>query len=512
MTGTAGGGLWPAFQPGELAHVDWAAATAQIPNMLTLVLVTLLCMVVHLSGIELATSRELEWNQEFRAAGWAGVLAGPGGGSAGCLVPSFAILTQQFGAETRLTGIVAALVVGSVLLLGDTILKLVPVPILAGMLLFIGAGMLEEWLVRSRRRLPRTDYAILLVIFVIIVSLGFPEGVGIGIAITTVFFAARLSRVDAIEATFTARERHSNKSRPIADRAILLAEGERLRAYRLRGYIFFGSAHSLVERLKRSLDSDPPPACILLDFGAVSGVDFSAVNSLCGFIRAVHDTGARVVLGAAPENCRDGLERNLPAAIYAVLRFEPDSDRALERCEDLVITARRSTLDRDGDSGDAVLERFAGDMERHLDRRILFEDLAHELREWLEVRDYDTGEALVEVGAAPKGLQLLLMGRASVYDATGARLRQYGPGDAIEPRGAFDAPAVTATMIADEPCRTLTLTPRRPAAPGRAPVAIDAATLRISSLRRDAGRESPGSGAALGRARGSLPPWRGDRT
>ena len=459
LTGPTAGGLWPVFQPGDLALVDWAAVAAQIPNMLTLVLVTLLCMVMYLSSFELATNRELEWNREFRVTGWASVLAGLGGSPAGCLTSSFSMLSHQFGADTRLTGVVAAVVVGSVLLLGDTVLKLAPVPLLAGMLLFLCAGMLEEWLVRSFRRLPWADYAILLVIFGTIVTVGFAEGVGIGIAITTVFFAARLGRVDAIEATFTAGERHSNKSRPIADRAILLAEGERVRAYRLRGYIFFGSAHSLVERLRQSLGDDPPPACILLDFGAVSGLDFSAVNTLCGFIRGAHDAGARVVLSAAPESCREGLERNLPSSISASLRFEPDGDRALEHCEDHVISARRSDLGGEGGTGDALLERFAGDMESHLDRRILFEDMAHELREWLEVRDYDPGEALVETGMAQDGLQLLLMGRASVYDTGGTRLRQCGPGDAIEPRGAFGAHAATAATIADEPCRTLMLVP-----------------------------------------------------
>ena len=57
------------------------------------------------------------------------------------------------------------------------------------------------------------------------------------------------------------------------------------------------------------------------------------------------------------------------------------------------------------------------------------------------------------------GLQLLLMGRASVYDAAGVRLRQCGPGDAMEVRGAFEAYAATVAAVAEEPCRTLVLTP-----------------------------------------------------
>ena len=459
FAGMLEGNLWPAFQPGDLAHADWAAIAKQIPQMVALVLVTLLCAVIYFSSFELATGRELEWNREFRAAGHASVIAGLGGSPAGCMSFPTSILSHQLKAESRLTGVATALVAGSVLFTGDAFVKLIPVPLLGGILLFFGIGMLDEWLVRSRKRLPRMGYAVLVLIFVTVIFLGFAEGVGIGMAITLVFFAVRLGRVDSIEAEFTARERPSNRTRSIADRAILLAEGERVRAYRLRGYIFFGSAHSLVERLKQSLGGDSPPVCILLDFGAVSGVDFSTVNTLGGFIRAAHDAGVRVALSAAPENCRVGLERNLPPPVHAGLLFEADADHAMERCEDLVIAARRSELRKEEGIGDPLLEHVSGDVESHLDRRILFEDMAHELREWLEVRDYEAGEALVAIGARPEGLQLLLIGRASEYDADGARLRQCGPGDAAEPRGAFGAHAATTATIADEACRTLMLTP-----------------------------------------------------
>ena len=455
MEGTS----WPPFEPDDLTRVDWVEVASHVPGMLALVAVTLLCGVIYLGSFELATNRELDWNREFKAAGWANVIAGLGGGPAGSINSPMSIFTQRGGAETRLAGMVTALVVGSVLFVGDALLTLAPVPLLAGVLLYIGVELVDDWLVKSRRRLPAIDYAIVLAIFVTVVFVGFAEGVGVGLAIATVLFAARLSRVDSVEAEFTARERSSNRSRPIANRAILLAEGDRVHGYRLRGHLFFGSAHALASRLKQSLERDPPPTCILLDFEPVSGLDFSAVNALCGFVRASHDAGVRVALSGAPENCRIGLERNLPPPVFAELMFETDPDRALERCEDIVIAAQRSDLGGGDGSGDTVLDRFGGDIEDQLDRRILFEDMAHELREWLEVRDYQPGEALVAAGAPQDGLQLLLLGRASAYEADGSRLRQYGPGDAIGVRGAFEVHAAAAATVADEPCRTLILTP-----------------------------------------------------
>ena len=459
FAGVTDSGLLPDFEPGVLASVDWVSVAVQIPNILTLVVVTLLCVVVNLSALELAMDCKLDWNREFRAVGWANLVAGAGGGPPGCSDIVGTSLSRKLGADTRLTGIFVALVAGSPLFLGGAALSLLPVPVVGGMLLCIGIGLVDEWLVRSRTHLPWTDYGIVLLIFAVIISFGFLEGIAVGVAVTSVFFALRLARVDVVEDEFTARERRSNRNRPIADRAILEAEGHRVRVYRLRGYIFFGSAHSFVERLERSLSDDTPPACILLDFTAVTGMDFSALNTLRRFVRASHEAGTRVAMGAAPENCRTGLERSLPPAVFADLLFESDADSALERCEDIVIEVCRSDLRPDESSGALLLKRFAGEMESDLDRRIRFEDIAHELHQWLEVRNYAPGEALAAIGAPQNGLQLLLMGRASVLDAEGTRLRQCGPGDVLEVRGGFEAYAATVATVADEPCRTLVMTP-----------------------------------------------------
>ena len=187
-----------------------------------------------------------------------------------------------------------------------------------------------------------SEYGIIVLIFVVIIAFGLFEGVGAGMLATLVFFAVRLSRVDPIESRFTARERRSTRARSVPDRAILREEGERVLACRLRGYIFFGSVCPLADHLRTSLSGASRPACLMLDFEAVSGFDFSAVNVLTRFLQSANAAGVRVVLSAPSESLRTGLERNLPPSDFAALRLEPNADRALERCEELVIAAWRA--------------------------------------------------------------------------------------------------------------------------------------------------------------------------
>ena len=456
FAGAAGGNLWPAFAFSDLLLVDWAAVAARIPDMMTLIVVAMIYLVMNLAALELAASEELDWNREFRSAGVASVVAGAGGGTFSCLIVPPSLRSKMLGATSRLTGIVAALVLGAALFAGDAMLELVPVPLIGGILFFTGLGMIDEGLAKSRARMTWTEYLVVLVMFAAITVLGFLEGVGAGLLATLVFFAVQLSRVDPIEARFTTAERRSSKARPVPERAILRAEGDRVRGFRLRGYIFFGSAILLASSLRQSIDGDSRQVGVILDFSEVSGFDSSAVTVLCKFFRAAQAAKVQVVLSATDARFRDAVKRSLPPAAVSRLLFEPNEDRALERCEDMVIaTTRADSSTRKLRSW--LLRRTGEGMERHFERQIDFESIVEALEPWLAIRECAAGEVIVAPGEAQDGLLLLQSGRVSAYDKGGARLYQLGPGDPLRTSDARNGSA--AALLTDEPCRVAELTP-----------------------------------------------------
>ena len=457
LTSTSEASLWPTLGPADLAYVDWTALAMQFPAVLMLVLIALIVVIMNIAGLEMAANQDLDWNREFRAAGLASVVAGLGGGTPASIIVPASLRSKLFGAATRLTGIVAAFVIGAALFLGDGMLELIPVSLVGGILVFAGLGMLDQGLVRSRKRLPWTEYGVIVVIAGVTVVFGLFEGVGIGMVATLVFFAVRLSRVDPVRSRFTVRERRSTRARSVPDRVILQEEGERALGWRLRGYVFFGSVYALADDLRESLSADPRPACVMLDFTDVSGFDLSAVNVLARFAQSANRAGVKVVLSAPSQQVRAGLKRNLPPAEFAALRVEPNADHALEHCEEIVIEEWKATASMADEHRASILERAADDLDSLLERRTRFEDLMDELRSWLKPRHYAEGEALAGVGVPSEGLQLVTSGQASAHDAAGTRFRQYGPGDAIWPVDPLDAesPAVSA----DKSCETMVLTP-----------------------------------------------------
>ena len=456
LASTSDASLWPAFGPADLAAVDWTALALQLPTVLMLVLVALIIVIMNFAGLEMATNQDLDWNREFRSAGLASVAAGIGGGTPASIIVPASLRSRLFGAATRLTGIVAALVIAAALFLGDGMLELVPVPLVGGILFFAGLGMLDEGFIRSRKRLPWTEYAVIVLIAGVTVVFGLFEGVGTGMVATLVFFAVRLSRVDPVESRFTLRERRSTRARSVPDRVILREEGERVPGWQLRGYIFFGSAYPLADQLRESLAGKPRPACVILDFTDVSGFDFSAVNVLARFLQSANSAGVKVILSAPSEQVEIGLERNLSAADFAAVRIEPTLDRALEQCEEFVIEGWKAQASETDEHRAAVLERAAADLDSQLARRTRFEDLVDELGSWLSPRRYSPGEVLAGPGTPGEGLQLLTSGRASAHDAAGTRRRQYGPGDAVWPVDPSEKDGLT--VSADTSCAAMVLT------------------------------------------------------
>ncbi len=454
------GSAWPPIGLNDLALVDWGVVTAQLPGILAVMLVALISLVFCAGGLELISGVEIDLNREFRAEGVSSLLAGLGGSAPGCnSIPNSAI-SHATGAETRLTGITVALVVGLILFVGGDLLALIPTPVLAGLVLFVGLNLLYEVLVSNRKTLPWLDYGIVLAVSLVIVLVGFLEGVAVGLAAAVVFFVLRFSKVSVIASVFTLRERRSKRTRSAAHRAILHHQGERVWVCRLRGYVIFGNAAPIGSRLNQVLKADPPPLCVLLDFAEVSGFDSSAANILYRAVRTAQARGTQVVLSTATEHVRSVLQRSLPAPLWKAIIPVQDLDRALERAEDLVI-AEWDRLHAGSDEASRELFGLSVDQTmREIDRLALFEALAERLEPWLEHRAHGAGETILARGEAQEGMLLMTEGRAVAREGdAGARVREYEAGDVLAAEAAFAPHLPLFSVVAAVPCRTALMTP-----------------------------------------------------
>jgi SulP family sulfate permease len=458
VSGVPSGGLWPAFTLGSFSFIDWPTVAGQFPGILAVVLVAVVGMLLNISGIELAAGDEMDINNEFLTGGAANLLAGMGGAAPGYPSISLSLLGLKTGAYTRWTGITATLVVAGVLFFGGALLEYFPKALLGGILLLLGLSFIYEWVVASRKRIPVPDYLIMVSIFLVIGIFGFMEGVAFGLVAAVIFFVFRFSRVPLIKEEFTGMKRHSLKIRSIPHRKILSVWGKQIRGYELAGYIFFGSAATLVESLKGRLAAQRPPDFILLDFKQVSGFDISAVNNFHRFSLSAVAAKTGIVITGSSERLMAVLEQNLPKTAMENITFFPDLDHGLEWCEDRLIEHILKNKPDEAWEGEDLFNRSVDDFMAHLEHQAYFEALVDRLAPWLEYTKHPAGSFILKKGKSYQGLYLLIKGTATEIDpGSGARKGCLMPGGVMAASAAFGKYTAETDITADSDCQTALL-------------------------------------------------------
>ena len=341
------GGLWPPLTPFALTQVNWAAIVGQLDKLGTILIISVVSLLLNATGLELAVRRDIDLNRELQAAGIANLVAGLGGGLAGYHYLGNSVLVYKMGARSRLVGLFSAALCGAVLLVGASLLSFFPKPVLGGLLLFLGLSFLVEWVYDAWFKLPRTDYALVLVILVIVGAVGFLQGVGVGIGIAVVLFVVEYSRIRVVKHTLSGANFRSTVDRPSSHRQHLREQGGQLYILQLQGFIFFGTAQNLLNQMHQRLKDAGLQALrfVVLDFRRVSGFDSSALSSFVRMKQLAETHNIRLVF----THLSPGMQRQLEKAGLAggrdeLIRVMPTLDHGVEWCEDQFLATESARL------------------------------------------------------------------------------------------------------------------------------------------------------------------------
>lgn len=99
--------------------------------------------------------------------------------------------------------LVAGLVCLLILAFGTTLLAYFRMPIVGGLLFFLGLGFLFEWVILGWKRFSRLEYGIVLLILAVIVTTNFMLGVAIGLIAMLLIFVVSYSRTKVVKHEFS---------------------------------------------------------------------------------------------------------------------------------------------------------------------------------------------------------------------------------------------------------------------------------------------------------------------
>jgi len=394
---------------------------------------------LNTTGIEIATRKEANIERDLRSLGVANLLAAAVGGYVSCTSLSRSTLAHLAGATGRLSGLTVAAIYVMLLIIGPGFLGYMPKYVLSGLLFFLGAGLLYQWLIQSSQRLLLIEYLSLIGIALLIVYWGFIAGVLIGVMIGCATFALSASRVNVIKFNFDGSEYHSSLDRGPRELSLLTDHGTEIQGMALQSYLFFGSANRLYQHVKALLERYPKCRFLIFDFRLVTGIDSSATHSFLQIREAAAASGARIVLA----NLMPELEKAFRAVRFVSddIITASDLDRALESCEQAVIEAHQH-------GGDDI-----GSFRTWLSEALGNPQHAEHLAEYCQRREVQSGEIIARQGEAASAMHFILEGRIGIIVELGKertmRVRSLGRHTTIGEMGLITHRLRSATIQAE---------------------------------------------------------------
>lgn len=441
------GSLWWPLTPSILSGVNFSVIFDQAGNLTTVLLVSLVQFLLYVSGIELAFERDLDLDWELRITGFANIATGLGSGMPGFHWPGLSTLARKIGVSGRIFGLFSAAFFLSAFLVGTSILSYFPKAVLGGLLAFIAFSFLAEWLYDGWSKLSRADYFIVVLILAVIGTVGFLQGVGVGILTAVIVFVVNYSRLPVVGNALSGATYQSNIERPMSHRRILLQKGEQIYILKLNGFIFFGTANSLLNHIKDRVN-DPALAhlrYVVLDFRHVSGLDSSALLTIARMKQLAERIGFDLIFAELAPQMELQLEREgLVEEKLANLHMFRDLDHGLEWCENQILLGHSIAL---SEEKQPIREQLASS----------FSDLAlvERLMAYLEKKEINEGYYLMHQGAPTEDLYFIESGSVTAIleldDGKTVRLRKMGAGIVVGEVGIYTGDKRSASVVSNEP-------------------------------------------------------------
>ena len=316
----------PFFTKVQLDGIDWMVVIkASLVPGLTLAglgsIDTLLTSVVA----DNITKTKHNSNQELIGQGIGNAVAGLFCGLAGAGATMRTVVNVKSGGRTQLSGMIHAALLLAILLGLSSLVKYVPLSVLAGILITVGWGIIDFRGFKDLRRIPKSDAFVMIVVFLMTVFVDLLTAVGIGMVIACVLFMKRAG--DLVEDGYSSKELSTfDKESPWEDEKDMPKDiHHHIYIERLDGPIFFGSITGF-QRVMHDIPKDAK--IVIIRMRRVPFMDQSGVYAMETAIKDLQAQGVKVLMTIIQPQPRYMLEnhRIIPMLIPQENTFETFED------------------------------------------------------------------------------------------------------------------------------------------------------------------------------------------
>lgn len=242
-------------------------------------------------------------NKELIGQGIGNSIAALFGGLPGAGATIRTVVNINAGGKTRLSGMIAGLLLMVILLALGPIASKIPLAVLAGILITVGIGVMDYKGLKAIPYMPKPEVAILLVVLILSTFWDLVYAVGIGLVIASLMFMKKIGDKTAEESEVIPLKKEPNWSDE-TDFPKNLKEEVFIK--HLNGPLFFGST-SDIQQLAQQIPTTA--SCVIIRMDKMDYLDQSGLYVLEDIISDLTAQDKEVVLVGLPQQPRYMMER-----------------------------------------------------------------------------------------------------------------------------------------------------------------------------------------------------------
>jgi len=212
-------------------------------------------------------------NRECIGQGIANSITGFFGGMAGCAMIGQSVINVKSGGRGRLSALTAgSVLLFMILVLGDLVAQ-IPMPALVAIMIMVSIGTFSWSSIRNLRDHPKSSsFVMIATVIGVVATHNLAIGVGVGVLLSGLFFAWRISRAFTVTSA--------------------LSEGGRTRTYVVDGQLFYASSEDFL----RAFDFKDAVDTVIIDLSQAHVWDLSSVAAVDMAVLKFRREGAEVEL------------------------------------------------------------------------------------------------------------------------------------------------------------------------------------------------------------------------
>ncbi len=288
-----------------LGSVDWVDMTTIFIPALTLAILGSINSLLTSSVADNMSKMQHDSNKELVGQGLGNIGAAMFGGIPGAGAGLRTAVNVNAGGKTLISGVVHGMLLLLVLLLAGGYVKLIPMPVLAGILITVGFSIIDYKCIKHTAHVPRTESVIMLLVFGMTVFVDLLQAIAVGMVLTSILFMKKMSDIAQSQSAMGSVEDFAREE-AWEDEAGL-SEDVRKKVYikHFDGPIFFGFA----AKLQAMTHALPEVDVVIMRMHRVPYIDQSGLYAIEDAVMALRKKNVPVLITGLQEQPRDMLER-----------------------------------------------------------------------------------------------------------------------------------------------------------------------------------------------------------